>query len=79
MSQGGSEQRAEEPSTAKKVYRTVTPEYFGRPDTEMTVIGIAYFLGLLVLLVPLLPFIAIIWVIGKVMDRYRRDVSARER
>ena len=73
MSQGGSGQRTEEPSTAKKVYRTVTPEYFGRPDTEMTVIGIAYFLGLLVLLVPLLPFIAIVWVFGKVVEAVRGE------
>lgn len=74
MGQGVSGQQ-EEPSTRKKVYRTVTPPYFGRPDTEMTVIGIAYFLGLLVLLVPLLPFLAIIWLMSKVMDRYRRDTT----
>lgn len=74
MSQGVSDQQ-EEPSTAKKIYRTVTPEYFGRPDAEMTIVGITYFLVLLVLLVPLLPFIAIVWAVGKVMDRYRRDVS----
>lgn len=75
MSQGASGEQQEEPSTAKKAYRTVTPPYFGRPDAEMTVIGIAYFLGLLVLLVPLLPFLAIIWLVGKVLDRYRRYAS----
>ena len=75
MSRGASTTREDEPSTAKKAIRTVTPEYFGRPDTEMTIIGIVYFLGLVILLVPLLPFIVIIWAIGKVMDRYQRDTG----
>ena len=75
MSRGASATQQEEPSRTQKVYRTVTPPYFGRPDTEMTVIGIAYFLGLVVLLVPLLPFLAIVWLMSKMMDRYRRDTT----
>jgi hypothetical protein len=75
MSRGASTAQQEEPSTTKKAYRTVTPPYFGRPDAEMTVIGIAYFLGLVVLLVPLLPFLAIIWLASKVIDRYRGDAT----
>lgn len=71
MSRGASG-RQEEPSTRRKVYRTVTPPYFGRPDTEMTVIGIAYVLGVVVLLVALLPFLAAVWLLSTVMDRYRR-------
>lgn len=55
----------------------MTLPYFGWPDTEMTTVGIAYFLGLLVLLVPLLPFLAIIWLVSKVMDRYRGDARGQ--
>lgn len=47
-------------STPKAVLRTVTPPYRGRPDSEMSTIGFSIFLGLLVLLVPLLPFILIV-------------------
>lgn len=51
-----------------RAYRTVTPEYVGRDDVEMDVIGWGIFLGLVVLLVPLLPFLVILWVVGKVLD-----------
>ena len=60
MSQGESE---EHPVT--KVLRTVTPPYYGHSDREMNTIGAGIFLGLLVLLVPLLPFLIIIWVLSK--------------
>ncbi|WP_254542882.1 DUF7535 family protein [Halomarina pelagica] len=49
--------------------RTVTPEYFGRPDAEMSAIGWALFLGMVILLVPLLPFIAIVWAVSKLFER----------
>ncbi|MFB6165842.1 MAG: hypothetical protein ABEJ31_11845 [Haloarculaceae archaeon] len=45
---------------------TVTPAYFGRPDAEMDVIGIAIGVILLVVVAPLLPFVAIIWVLSKI-------------
>jgi hypothetical protein len=64
----------EDPSTAKKALRTVTPPYRGRPDTEMTVIGAVYFLTLLIFLVPLLPILLVSWVLFKlfaVIDRRR--------
>ncbi|WP_240147610.1 MULTISPECIES: hypothetical protein [Halorussus] len=67
---GGSESVVPEPM--KKVVRTVTPGYRGRPDAEMTTIGIAYGLGLLVLLVPLLPFIVIVWLVSKVTGYFAR-------
>lgn len=76
MSKGVSEERdADEsalPEPAKKAVRTVTPPYRGRPDAEMTTIGIAYFLGLVILLIPLLPFIAIVWVISKLTGKAAR-------
>lgn len=52
---------------------TVTPEYFGRPDLEMDVIGWMIFLGLIVLLIPLSPFLILIWVIGQLMNRTPRQ------
>lgn len=67
------EERAtsEQPAT-ERLYRTVTPPYFGRPDTEMDVLGWGFFLGILVLLVPLLPFMVILWVGGKLLGALRR-------
>jgi hypothetical protein len=72
MSKGVSEEGTDEsaiPEPAKKAMRTVTPPYRGRPDAEMTTIGIAYFLGLVVLLIPLLPFIALVWIISKLTGK----------
>ena len=56
---------------------TVTPEYFGRPDVEMDVIGWSLFLGLVILMVPLLPFIVIVWLISKLTERSHRRVRDR--
>ncbi|WP_158058469.1 DUF7535 family protein [Halorussus halophilus] len=78
MSSGESEQDEEGvvPAPAKKVMRTVTPPYRGRPDAEMTTIGLAYFLGLVILLIPLLPFLLLVWVISKAIEVFRRDTTA---
>ncbi|WP_276273796.1 DUF7535 family protein [Haloarcula litorea] len=46
--------------------RSVTPPTGYRPDTEMDAIGWSLFLGLLILLVPLLPFILIAWALARV-------------
>ncbi|ADJ13431.1 DUF7535 family protein [Halalkalicoccus jeotgali] len=64
-----------EDSTTKKTLRTVTPYYRGRSDEEMNLIGIAYFLVLLVLLVPLLPFMIIVWVLNKVFGAIHQRAS----
>lgn len=48
---------------------TVTKPYRSRPDAEMNFIGIAYGAGLLLILIPLLPLLVIIWVLGKVANR----------
>lgn len=74
MSKGVSGSQDEEsalPAPAKAL-RTVTKPFRGRPDAEMTIVGIAYFLGLVVLLIPFLPFIAIVWVLSKVMGKMAR-------
>lgn len=63
---------SDDESTVKKVVRTVTPSFRGRPDQEMNVIGVTYFLLLLILLVPLLPFVLIIWLLTKVFGAVQR-------
>lgn len=59
---------SESETESERPLRTVTPEYFGRPDREMDVIGWMLFLTLVVVIVPLLPFIVIVWVISKLID-----------
>ncbi|MDT3434203.1 hypothetical protein [Haloarcula sp. 1CSR25-25] len=51
-----------------KPLRTVTPGSRSRPNEGMDIIGWGMLAGLLVLLVPLLPFIIIVWLISKVTD-----------
>lgn len=65
MSSDASE--SDDPGVLTKAYRTVTPGYRSRPDTEMHTIGLAYMAILLVLLVPLLPFVLIIWAVTKLL------------
>lgn len=45
--------------------RTVTKPYRSRPDSEMSIMGMLLGLGLIMVMIPLLPFIAIIWVVSK--------------
>ncbi|CQR51102.1 MULTISPECIES: DUF7535 family protein [Haloferax] len=56
------------PSLAQKAYRTVTPGSRTHPNSEMDSIGWTMFLLLVVLMVPLLPFIAIVYVLSKLFD-----------
>jgi len=48
--------------------RSVTPLTGPRPNVEMDSIGWGIALGLAVLLVPLLPFILIVWGIAKLTE-----------
>ncbi|WP_227352918.1 DUF7535 family protein [Haladaptatus salinisoli] len=73
MSQGDSQI---EP--VKKAFRTVTPPYHGRPDSEMNAIGIALFLGLVVLIIPLLPFLVIVWLISKLTEQLAQKAPIGE-
>lgn len=59
---------AETPSLPSRVYKTVTPETGTRPDVEMDIIGWSMFLALLMLMLPLLPFLAIVYVVTKLLD-----------
>ena len=62
-------------STVKEAIRTVTPSFRGRPDREMNLIGFAYFLVLLVVLIPLFPFLIIVWVLTKVLGALRQKAA----
>jgi hypothetical protein len=57
-----------EESGVTVVYRTLGEPFRSRPDAEMDVIGWSLFLGMLILLVPLLPVLLLVWVITKVLD-----------
>lgn len=76
MSTGAKERRRpaeeEDLNAVERVYRTVTPPYHGRPDFEMTVIGTAYFLGLVILLIPFLPIIVGVWAVARIMSAVKR-------
>jgi hypothetical protein len=61
--------------TKEKVLRTVTPSYFGRPDAEMTTIGWALLLGMVIILIPLLPFVILVWLITTGIDFIKRQTS----
>ncbi|MCL7416468.1 MAG: hypothetical protein M8354_01340 [Halalkalicoccus sp.] len=62
-------------STVKETLRTVTPYYRGRSDGEMNLIGVTYFLVLLVVLVPLLPFVLIVWALSKAFEAVHQRAS----
>ena len=63
-----SQSAGEDPGAVEKVVRTVTPPYRGHGDPEMNTFGLVYFAALLVLLIPLLPFMLIAWIVGKALD-----------
>lgn len=46
----------------------VTAPYRSRADEEMTLIGLLYGLGLVLVLLPLLPFIVILWALSSIRD-----------
>ncbi|WP_224270292.1 DUF7535 family protein [Haloprofundus salinisoli] len=68
----------ETPGLMTKAYRTVTPGYRSHPDTEMNVIGLTYALLLVILIVPLLPFMVIVWLLTRVFERIERRRGTEE-
>jgi hypothetical protein len=64
---GMSDSEADE-STLEPVYRTLGKPFRARADAEMDAIGWTIFLGMLILLVPLLPFLLLVWVLTKLLD-----------
>lgn len=63
------EESDDEPGTARKVLRTVTPPSQMHRDTEMDVIGWSILVGLLIVALPLLPVLVIVWVLTRLFDR----------
>ncbi|UIP00653.1 hypothetical protein Hbl1158_04650 [Halobaculum sp. CBA1158] len=63
---------------AKSVYRTVTPGYTSHSDDGMNAIGWAVFLGVVLLLVPLLPLIVVVWGVNKVIEAVIGDAKSEE-
>ena len=47
------------------VIRTVTKPYRSRSDSEMSILGLVWGLLLLVIVIPLIPFIVVVWVLSK--------------
>lgn len=64
----GDPEDGESPNGPVELLRSVSPVSGGRRDAEMDVIGWSVFLGMLILLVPFLPIIAVVWVITKLLD-----------
>jgi hypothetical protein len=65
---GDADTDAEEQSGVTAVYRTLGEPFRSRPDAEMDVIGWSLFLGMLILLVPLLPFLVLVYLISRGLD-----------
>lgn len=59
---------SEEPGKLTQAYRTVSPGYKSHPDAEMDTIGWAVFLGMVVLFLPLLPFVVLVWLLSKMLE-----------
>jgi hypothetical protein len=57
-----------DPGVLTKAYDALSPQYLPRPDAEMDTIGWSIFLGMVVILLPLLPFLVVGWVITKMLD-----------
>lgn len=55
----------DDPGPAVRTFDAVTPSYVGRPDSEMHAIGLLLFALLVILLIPLLPFLAAFWAVNK--------------
>ena len=49
--------------------RTVTPLSRTHPDQEMDLIGWLVFLGMAIVLIPLLPVILVLWLVSKLLGR----------
>lgn len=64
----------DDPNAVTKVLRTVTPGSRPHRDVSMDTFGWVLFLGMIVILVPLIPFLVLTWVLLKIGRFVRRDV-----
>lgn len=58
----------DQPGLLKRTYRTVSPGYGSRPDAEMDSVGWTIFLLMVVIFIPLLPFLLLVFLVTKVLD-----------
>ena len=58
----------DDPGLLRKAYRTVTPAYRSHDEGSMDVVGWSMVVGLVALLLPLLPFLVVVWVLTRVVD-----------
>jgi hypothetical protein len=59
----------DDPGAVKKALRTVTPPSKMHRNTEMDTIGWAIFAGIIVVALPLLPVLAVVWLLTKLFGR----------
>lgn len=67
-------QAEDDPGAVTQVLRTVTPGSKGHRDISMDTFGWVLFLGMVVILVPLLPILVVGWVLTKVFGFVHRNV-----
>jgi hypothetical protein len=73
-----SEPQSELPGPARAVYRTVTPPYRPRGESSMDAVGWGILLGIVVLVLPLLPFLVAVWLLTKLIDAVVRRAGEDE-
>lgn len=64
----GVEANDDDAGVLRSAYRSVSPRYESHGDIAMDSIGWAVFLGILVLLVPLLPLLFVVWALEKLVS-----------
>ncbi len=57
------------------IRRTVSKSVGYHPDAEMNAIGLAVGAGLLVILIPLAPFLLAVWLVSKLLDLGGRQAT----
>lgn len=68
-------ERSETSPALPKAIRTVSPGYRSRPDSEMNAIGLGYAALLAILLLPLLPFLVLVWLVSRIVSAIRASVG----
>jgi uncharacterized membrane protein len=63
---------AEDDDEASLVHMVTAP-YRSRADGEMTIIGLLYGVGLVFVMLPLLPFILVLWAFSAITDAATAD------
>lgn len=65
---------AEEDEEASLVHMVTAP-YRSRANDEMTLVGMVYGAGLVLVLLPLLPFIVILWALSSIRESRTPDAG----